>query len=70
MNYYQKQKQLQQKNNSAIVYFICAFLVFAAFMYAQGVTRELQMYKYAIQNNCNWHYNGSYYLDNRDYTCR
>jgi len=63
------QKQTQPKNNSIILVAVCLFIAAAALIYAQGQREEANMAKYAAANNCEWQFNGTYYWDDRDYTC-
>lgn len=41
-----------------------------AVVYAINTHRAAQLASYAATNNCTWHYNGTAYGDNRDYTCK
>lgn len=69
MHYYQKQKP-QQKNNSALLVFISMAVATLAVFYAMGQHQQANMARYAQVNNCEWHYNGTFYWDDRDYTCK
>lgn len=63
-------KQKQQKNSNLIIVFVALAIAAAALIYAQGQRQEANMAKYAAANNCEWSYNGSFYWDDRDYTCK
>ena len=69
MQYYQKQKP-QQNNSSIILVAVCMALTLVALVYAQGQRQQANMAIYAQQNNCQWQYNGTFYWDDRDYTCK
>lgn len=68
MHYYQKQKPAQ-KNNQAFLVFICMAIAALSLVYAHGQRQQANMAKYAAANNCEWRYNGTFYWDDRDYTC-
>lgn len=61
-------KQTQPKNNIILVA-VCLVVTMAALIYAQGQRQQANMAKYAATNNCEWQYNGTFYWDDRDYTC-
>ena len=68
MHHHQKQKQ-PKKDSSIIVVAVSLFIAGAALIYAQGQRQQANMAKYAAANNCEWRYNGTFYWDDRDYTC-
>lgn len=61
-------KQTPQNNNSILIISMIAAAIAIAF--AIGEHRRANMVQYAANNNCSWHYNGTAYGDNRDYTCK
>lgn len=69
MQHYQKQKP-QKKDHSALLIFVSMVIAGVALIYAQGQHQQANMALYAQQNNCEWQYNGTYYWDDRDYTCK
>ena len=50
--------------------FISLVVAMVAVVYAINTHRAAQLASYAATNNCTWHYNGTAYGDNRDYTCK
>ena len=66
---YKSRTQTQQTNNR-LVTIISIVIATVAVAYAVSAHRTVQMTNYAINNNCKWHYNGTAYGDNRDYTCK
>lgn len=62
------QKQTQQ--NDRLVTIISLAVALVAVVYAINTHRAAQLASYATTNNCTWHYNGTAYGDNRDYTCK
>lgn len=59
-----------RKNNNIILVFVCMAIALVSLVYAQGQRQEANMAKYAAANNCEWQYNGTFYWDDRDYTCK
>lgn len=68
MQHYPKTKTAP-KNNNVILVFVCMAIALVSLIYAQGQRQEANMAKYAAANNCEWKYNGTFYWDDRDYTC-
>ena len=66
---YRSVKQTQPKNNNSVLTIICLLLAFAGVMYGTAQREQLQMERYAINNNCEWKATGTLYGDNRDYIC-
>lgn len=64
------QKQTQPKNSNLTIVFVAMLLAGFSLVYAQGQRQEANMAKYAAANNCTWQYNGTFYWDDRDYTCK
>lgn len=62
------QKQTQQNNRLVTIISLAVALV--AVVCAINTHRAAQLASYAAANNCTWHYNGTAYGDNRDYTCK
>lgn len=64
------QKQTQQKNDNSLTIIVCVLVAFAGVAFGLGQRETLQMERYAATNNCTWVFNGTYYWDDRDYTCK
>ena len=62
--------QKQTHQNNRLVTIISLAIAFMAVVYAINTHRAAQLASYAAANNCTWHYNGTAYGDNRDYTCK
>lgn len=67
MHNYKKQTQPKKSLTFNVV---CALVAVFAIAYAIGEHRTAEMVQYAAQNDCEWVYQGTWYGDSRDYTCK
>lgn len=67
--YYTK-KQTPKKDYSTIITLAFGLMAFAVIMFGISQHNQLNMERYASANNCTWQYNGTFYWDDRDYTCK
>lgn len=57
-------------NKTTITIIICIVVTAFALSYAAGERKNALMVQYAAENDCAWQYNGTWYGDDRDYTCK
>lgn len=70
MQNYKKQTQPKNNNSNLTLVFVAMLIAGFSMVYAHGQRQEANMAKYAAANNCTWQYNGTFYWDDRDYTCK
>lgn len=58
------------KDKKKLIIVALSFVIVMLLLVGKNIKSEYDMRLYAIRNNCTWSYQGTMYMDNRDFICR